>query len=123
MTAREEIARLHSVIADAHARLAVLYQEASAAGPPGGRKPATSGPRPDDEPADVNRADLAGDEPPEKPPSDGRQLLGWAAQQRPDAMPRIKSWGAAKKIKAKILDWTPDQVRSCYQHVRGTRGR
>lgn len=56
----------------------------------------------------------------EKPPTDGRQLLGWAGQQVPDAMPAIKQWGMRKKIKARIVDWSQRDVLACYAHVRGT---
>jgi hypothetical protein len=50
MTAREEIAHLHSVIGDAHARLAVLYQEAARPPAPEAARPPAVEP---DEPADV----------------------------------------------------------------------
>lgn len=59
----------------------------------------------------------------EKPPTDGRQLLGWAGQQVPDAMPAIKQWGMRKKIKARIVDWSQRDVLACYAHVRGTMAR
>ena len=60
---------------------------------------------------------------PEEIPQDGRHLLGWAGQQEPDAMPAIKQWCAARKIKSKIVDLTPQQVRAAYLHVSATMRR
>jgi len=69
----------------------------------------------------VEPEDIDDQEEDEKPPTDGRQLLGWAAKQRPDAKPEVISYGQQKRIKGKVIDWTPQQVRAAYNHVRGTR--
>ena len=54
-------------------------------------------------------------------PTDGRQLLGWARKQHPDAMGTLLSYGKRNGLKSKIVDWTPEQVRAAYRHARGTR--
>ena len=54
-------------------------------------------------------------------PTDGRQLLGWARKQNPDAMGTILSYGKRNGLKLKVVDWTPDQVRAAYRHARGIR--
>ena len=61
------------------------------------------------------------DEEEAKPPADGRQLLGWAAKQHPDAKGDVIAFGAQRKFKGKVVDWKQDQVLQAYKHVRGTR--
>lgn len=111
MTTREEIADIFGRMGDLCHRLAVLYRETA---PPPRAPAAPPPPAGDDEPPDVQADD-------ERPPADGRQLLGWANRQVPDARPAILNWGARQGIREKVVNWRPDQVRSCYQHVRGTR--
>src|SRR5262249_18156451 len=53
-------------------------------------------------------------------PTDGRQLLGWARKQQPDAMGTILSYGKRNGLHSKIVAWTPDQVRAAYRFARGT---
>src|SRR5262249_35016146 len=54
-------------------------------------------------------------------PTDGRQLLGWARKQQPDAMGTLLSYGKRNGLHSKIVAWTPEQVRAAYRHARGTR--
>ena len=54
-------------------------------------------------------------------PTDGRQLLGWARKQQPDAMGTLLSFGKRNGLASKIVAWTPEQVRAAYHHTRGTR--
>ena len=54
-------------------------------------------------------------------PTDGRQLLGWARKQNPDAMGTILSYGKRNGLRSKVVDWTPDEVRAAYRHARGIR--
>jgi hypothetical protein len=53
-------------------------------------------------------------------PTDGRQLLGWAAKQTPDAKGAVMSWGKKKGYASKIVTWSPDQVLAAYHYARGT---
>jgi hypothetical protein len=57
----------------------------------------------------------------EDAPTDGRQLLGWARKQEPDAMGTLLSYGKRNGLRSKVVDWTPEQVRAAYRHARGTR--
>jgi hypothetical protein len=57
----------------------------------------------------------------ESPPTDGRQLLGWAAKQVPDAKGAVMSFGKRNGYPSKIVSWTAEQVRAAYQHARGTQ--
>ena len=52
-------------------------------------------------------------------PTDGRQLLGWAAKQVPDAKGRVISVGKKRGYPSRILDWTPQQVAAAYRTARG----
>jgi hypothetical protein len=54
-------------------------------------------------------------------PTNGRQLLGWARKQDPDAMGTALSFGKRNGLKSKVVDWTPEQVRAAYRHARGIR--
>ena len=56
-------------------------------------------------------------------PSDGRQLLGWAAKQVPDAKGLVISFGKKRGFPAKIVDWDDEQVRAAYRFARGRQGR
>lgn len=57
------------------------------------------------------------------PPTDGRQLLGWAAKQDPDAKGLVISFGKKKGFPPKIVDWDDEQVRAAYRYARGQQGR
>lgn len=54
----------------------------------------------------------------EDPPTDGRQLLGWAARQVPDAKARVIALGRRRGFPSRILDWTPQQVATAYRSAR-----
>lgn len=54
----------------------------------------------------------------EDPPTDGRQLLGWAARQIPDAKARVIALGRRRGFPSRILDWTPQQVATAYRSAR-----
>jgi hypothetical protein len=54
-------------------------------------------------------------------PTNGRQLLGWARKQDPDAMGTLLSYGKRTGLKSKVVDWTAEQVRAAYRHARGIR--
>ena len=54
----------------------------------------------------------------EDPPTDGRQLLGWAAKQVPDAKGRVIAVGKKRGYPSRILDWTPQQVTAAYRAAR-----
>jgi hypothetical protein len=54
-------------------------------------------------------------------PTNGRQLLGWARKQQPDAMGTVLSFGKRNGLRSKIVDWTPEQVSAAYRHARGIR--
>ena len=66
----------------------------------------------------ARRADDQGEEE-EDPPTDGRQLLGWAAKQVPDAKGRVIAVGKKRGYPSRILDWTPQQVAAAYRAARG----
>jgi hypothetical protein len=61
------------------------------------------------------------EDPQESPPTDGRQLLGWAAKQNPDAKGAVMSFGKRNGFPSKIVSWMPEQVRAAYRHARGIR--
>jgi hypothetical protein len=54
-------------------------------------------------------------------PTNGRQLLGWARKQQPDAMGTLLSYGKRNGLASKIVAWTPEQVRAAYRFARGTQ--
>ena len=56
-------------------------------------------------------------------PTDGRQLLGWARKQQPDAMGTLLSYGKRNGLHSKVVAWTSEQVRAAYHHARSTRPR
>jgi hypothetical protein len=72
-------------------------------------------------PSPKTSASAEEDDPEESPPTDGRQLLGWAAKQDPDAKGAVMSFGKRNGFPSKIVSWTPEQVRAAYRHARGTR--
>ena len=49
---------------------------------------------------------------------DGRQLLGWAAKQVPDAKGVILSFGKKHGLALKVVEWTPEQVTAAYRYAR-----
>jgi hypothetical protein len=59
----------------------------------------------------------------ENPPTNGRQLLGWAAKQDPDAKGLVISFGKKRGYPSKIVDWADDQVRVAYRYARGRQVR
>jgi hypothetical protein len=56
-------------------------------------------------------------------PTDGRQLLGWAAKQDPDAKGLVISFGKKKGYPPKIVDWDDEQVKAAYRYAKGQQGR
>ena len=70
-------------------------------------------------PGDDDRSQASHDDHDEEdPPTDGRQLLGWAAKQVPDAKGRVISVGKKRGYPSRILDWTPQQVAAAYRAAR-----
>ncbi len=59
----------------------------------------------------------------EDPPTDGRQLLGWAAKQVPDAKGMVIGYGKKRGFPSRILDWTPQQVDTAYRFARSRPAR
>ena len=81
---------------------------------PEGRAPARPTARPD-------RGDAwepPAEDPDEDAPRDGRQLLGWASKQIPDAKGAILSFGKKKGLASKVVEWTPQQVAAAYRFAR-----
>jgi hypothetical protein len=75
-------------------------------------------------PGDDDRSQASDDHDEEEdPPTDGRQLLGWAAKQVPDAKGLVISFGKRKGYPTKIVDWDDEQVRTAYRYARGQTGR
>jgi hypothetical protein len=92
--------------------------------PPG--HPAARGPRGRNGryPGDDDRSQASrDDEDQEDPPTDGRQLLGWAAKQVPDAEGRVIALGKKRGYPLRILDWTPQQVTAAYRAARALASR
>ncbi|MHB1561686.1 MAG: hypothetical protein ACYC61_29910 [Isosphaeraceae bacterium] len=56
-------------------------------------------------------------------PTNGRQLLGWAAKQDPDAKGLVFSFGKKKGYPSRIVDWTDDQVQTAYRFARDRQMR
>jgi hypothetical protein len=69
-------------------------------------------------PGNDDRSQASHDDQEEDPPTDGRQLLGWAAKQVPDAKARVISVGKKRGYPSRILDWTPQQVAAAYRAAR-----
>ena len=61
------------------------------------------------------------DPPDDDAPADGRQLLGWARKQDPDAIGVIMSYGKKHGLASKVVNWTPEEVRKAYQFARGVQ--
>jgi hypothetical protein len=59
----------------------------------------------------------------EDPPTDGRQLLGWAAKQRPDAKGAVIGYGKKRGFPGRVVDWKPDQVDAAYRFARSGQAR
>jgi hypothetical protein len=78
--------------------------------------------RPSDDDVDDRDRDRGRDDE-GRPPIDGRQLLGWAAKQVPDAKGLVISFGKRKGYPTKIVDWDDEQVRTAYRYARGQTGR
>jgi hypothetical protein len=75
-------------------------------------------------PGDDDRSQASrDDEDQEDPPTDGRQLLGWAAKQVPDAKGRVIALGKKRGYPSRILDWTPQQVTAAYRAARALAPR
>ena len=75
-------------------------------------------------PGDDDRSQASDDiDEEEDPPTDGRQLLGWAAKQVPDAKGRVISVGKKRGYPSRILDWTPQQVATAYRTARPLASR
>jgi hypothetical protein len=60
-------------------------------------------------------------DPDDDSPADGRQLLGWARKQDPDAIGLILSFGKRNGYASKVVNWTPEEVRKAYQFTRGVQ--
>jgi hypothetical protein len=69
-------------------------------------------------PGDDDRSQANGDDEEEAPPTDGRQLLGWAAKQVPDTKGRVIAVGKKRGYPTRILDWAPQQVAAAYRTAR-----
>ena len=69
------------------------------------------------------QATVDDEDPDEDAPTNGRQLLGWAAKQQPDAKGLVMSYGKRNGLKSKIVDWTPDQVDAAYRFARSRPAR
>jgi hypothetical protein len=75
-------------------------------------------------PGNDDRSQASHDEAEEEdPPTDGRQLLGWAAKQVPDAKGRVIAVGKKRGYPSRILDWTPQQVTAAYRAARALASR
>ena len=72
---------------------------------------------------DRSQATVDDEHPDEDAPTNGRQLLGWAAKQQPDAKGLVMSYGKRNGLKSKIVDWTPDQVDAAYRFARSRPAR
>jgi hypothetical protein len=84
-------------------------------------EPRRAAPDPPPDRGDAYEEDLDDQEEQEKPPENGRQLLGWASKQRPDAKSEIMGFGKRKGYPSKIVTWNADMVRNAYHHVRNAR--
>jgi hypothetical protein len=123
-TVDDELGRLQAAPAPRRSGLAT----ASSPGPDAGPRPGSSrSARPGDrssaslrgrrDPVDDDERDDEG-----RAPADGRQLLGWAAKQDPDAKGVVIAFGKKKGYPPKIVDWDDEQVRAAYRYARAQRG-
>ena len=90
-------------------------------GRPRGRNGRHSGDDDRSQASDDDDVDDQGEE--EDPPTDGRQLLGWAAKQVPDAKGMVIGHGKKRGYPSRILDWTPQQVAAAYRAARSGPAR
>jgi hypothetical protein len=67
----------------------------------------------------ADEPDQDGDDDDPNTPEDGRQLLGWASKQVPDAKGTIISFGKKNGLASKVIEWTPEQVAAAYRFARG----
>jgi hypothetical protein len=67
-----------------------------------------------------NNGDLNDDR---RAPADGRQLLGWAGKQHPDAKGLVISFGKRKGYPPKIVDWDDEEVRAAYRYAKAQQSR
>lgn len=104
MTAREEIADIHSRLATLHARLAVLYREG-----------AGSPPAEHDEPADVQAVTPTAARTSDCPLRTGGALYGWSKDH--SIVNRVNLLGRSRGYPQRMLDWSPDQVADIYHEV------
>ncbi len=58
-----------------------------------------------------------------EPPTDGRQLLGWAAKPIPDLKGVLIGYGKKKGLHSKIVEWTPQQVAAAYRFARARQAQ
>jgi hypothetical protein len=59
----------------------------------------------------------------EDAPTDGRQLLGWAAKPIPDLKGVLIGYGKKKGLHSKIVEWTPQQVAAAYRFARARQAQ
>jgi len=76
----------------------------------------------DDDRSQASRDDDRAEDLEEDPPADGRQLLGWAARQVPDAKGRVIGFGRKRGFPPRILDWSTHQVEAAYRAARVLSG-
>jgi len=86
--------------------------------PPRGRSRNGRHPGDDDRGQAMHDDDQAEDLEEEDPPIDGRQLLGWAARQTPDAKGKVIGYGKKRGFPPRILDWSPQQVAMAFHAAR-----
>ena len=72
---------------------------------------------------EIDRDDNLGVDGERSAPINGRQLLGWAAKQDPEAKGLIFAFGKKKGYPPKIVDWTQDQVDAAYHFARDRQVR
>ena len=77
----------------------------------------------DDDRSQARDDDIDGEGEEEDPPTSGRQLLGWAANQVPDAKGPIIGYGKKRRFPGRIVDWGPDQVAAAYRFARARPAR
>ncbi len=122
-TVDEELGRLrHAASRSGSASPPASATRTKAAPPPRPARPEYGTPpapargrRPEDDEGDIEEDRRA--------PTDGRQLLGWAAKQDPDAKGLVISFGKKKGYPPKIVDWDDEQVREAYRYARRQQGR
>ena len=124
---REQFAMAEAAVKDELGRLKAKPDangHATTAGPnPPAKRPVANPPV--KQTAPVAKAKDYGDahEPEEDddPPTDGRNLLGWAHSQPEDAKNWLVGFGKRARYPGRILDWTPKQVETAYQTYRAAQ--